>query len=74
MNASDLSPAARLIAPAGAADAKPLWLARDPAWVERAALSPAQLAWVAAQGFKGQPRKQVLIPDASGALAGAVIG
>jgi leucyl aminopeptidase len=74
MNASDLSPAARLIAAEGTPDAMPLWLARDAGWIDRAGLSSAQQAWVAAQGFKGQPRKQVLIPDAGGALGGAVIG
>jgi leucyl aminopeptidase len=61
-----------------AADAKkkslPIWLARNAGWVREAQLSAAQKAWVEAQGFKGGPRKHLLLPGPEGGLAGAVLG
>ncbi len=62
-----------------AADSKkkkslPVWLARDAGWVREAPLSAAHKAWVEAQGFKGGPRKHLLLPGPDGSLAGAVLG
>ncbi|MDX2202125.1 MAG: leucyl aminopeptidase family protein [Hyphomicrobiaceae bacterium] len=74
MNASETSPAQRLIAQENSADARPLWLTRGELAADGAGLTPAQRAWLAAQGFKGQARRQVLLPGADGAIAGAVIG
>ncbi len=66
-------PSSDLLA-ADTAGARPIWLARDAEWTARAALSPSQKAWVAAQGFKAQPRRHVLLPAEDGAIAGAVMG
>ena len=52
----------------------PVWLARDARWAREAPLTVAQRAWVAAQGFQGGNRKHLLLPNADGALAGAVLG
>ncbi len=45
-----------------------------PPGLREAQLSAAQKAWVEAQGFKGAPRKHLLLPGPEGALAGAVLG
>ena len=37
-------------------------------------LSPAQSAWLAAQGFQGAARKLVMVPGADGQIAAAVLG
>ena len=69
-----VAPAAVLLA----ADAKkrsiPVWLARNAGWLREAPLTPAQKAWVEAQGFKGGARKHLLLPGPEGALAGIVLG
>jgi len=67
------APSAQLLATRGATG-RAVWLARGSAWSEATGLSPAQKAWAEAQGFKAQPRRHVLLPDAEGGIAGAVIG
>ena len=67
-------PAAVLLPADGKKKSIPIWLARNAAWVREAPLTPAQKAWVEAQGFKGAPRKHLLLPGPDGSLAGAVLG
>ena len=66
-------PSTRLLAPEGTAG-RALWLARSTAWAEMQGLTPAQRAWAEAQGFKAQARRQALLPDAEGGIAGVVAG
>ncbi len=67
-------PAAILLAADTKKKSVPIWLARNAGWVREAPLSAPQKAWVEAQGFKGGPRKHVLLPGADGAIAGVVLG
>jgi leucyl aminopeptidase len=67
-------PAAVLLAADTGRQSIPIWLARDAGWAGKAQLSEAQRAWVEAQGFKGGPKKHLLLPGADGTLAGAVLG
>ena len=67
-------PAAVLLPADGKKKSIPIWLARNAAWVREAPLAPAQKAWVEAWGFKGAPRKHLLLPGPDGSLAGAVLG
>ncbi len=69
------SEAAAVLAPAdGKKKSVPIWLARDPRWVEEAQLTAMQKAWVQGQGFKGTGKKHLLLPGADGTLAGVVLG
>jgi leucyl aminopeptidase len=55
--------------------AVPLWLATDGALAALLqALPPPQAAWVRAQGFAAERHRLQLLPDASGAVAGAIVG
>jgi leucyl aminopeptidase len=73
-----LTASAAVFAPsADAASGTPhnLWLARSsPGADDLKLLSPAQRAWLAAQGFKATSRRTALLPDVAGGLAGAVLG
>ena len=74
-SATEASPASLVLAEEAAAGAaRPVWLVRDAQGLERAGLTPAQRAWIAAQGFKGQARRHVLLPASDGGIAGAVLG
>jgi len=66
--------AAVLLAPDAKRKSVPIWFARNDRWTSEAPLSNAQRAWLDALGFKGAPRKHVLLPGPDGALAGAVLG
>jgi leucyl aminopeptidase len=58
-----------------AAPARPVVLvpaADTAAWLERA--EPAARAWLGGQDFRGERGRLVILPDASGAPAGAVLG
>jgi leucyl aminopeptidase len=72
-NAMTTDPASRHLAPEGTSG-RALTLARGPSWADGAGVTPAQKAWAEAQGFKAQARRQVLLPDADGGIAGAVLG
>jgi leucyl aminopeptidase len=53
----------------------PLWLATEASYAALLqALAPAQAAWARAQGFAAERHRLQLLPDAEGALAGAVLG
>jgi leucyl aminopeptidase len=57
------------------AAATPLWLLYEddvPAWA--AAQSPSQRQWLGEQRFSGERHRVILLPDAAGALVGAVGG
>ncbi len=55
--------------------AKPIWLVRQGQPLdELAALAARHRAWLAAQGFGGQPKRIVLLPAADGTPEGAVLG
>ncbi len=57
------------------AAARPLWLAADTgSEVRLPGASAAQLAWLAASGFKPAVKKQALLPAAGGAVGGVVLG
>jgi leucyl aminopeptidase len=57
------------LAPAGAQGALPIWCVSD---IE--ALPGAARAWAQATGFEPASGKHLLVPDASGGIAGAVLG
>ncbi len=59
---------------ADAADAKSLWLATSASPDDLTGAPPTARAWLKAQDFKLAGRKIALLPDASGRLAGAVLG
>jgi leucyl aminopeptidase len=53
----------------------PLWLATDGTYPELLrSLPPVQAAWAQAQGFASERHRLLLLPDAAGAVAGAVLG
>jgi leucyl aminopeptidase len=53
----------------------PLWLATDGSYPELLrSLPPVQAAWAQAQGFASERHRLLLLPDAAGAVAGAVLG
>jgi len=53
----------------------PLWLATDSSYVELLqSLPSSQAAWARAQGFAAERHRLQLLPDAGGALAGAILG
>ncbi|MGR3485897.1 MAG: leucyl aminopeptidase family protein [Paracoccaceae bacterium] len=54
-------------------DARPLHLVTPEGWPDLD-LSPAQRAWAQAHGFAGQPGRLLTLPDAQGAVAGALLG
>ena len=53
--------------------ARPIHLVRKGKLAE-AGLSPAAMAWAAANGFDGEPGKALLLPSADGQVAGALFG
>ena len=53
----------------------PLWLATDSGYAALLqSLPPMQAAWVQAQGFGSERHRLQLLPDCTGAVAGAVLG
>jgi leucyl aminopeptidase len=53
----------------------PLWLATDSGYAALLqSLPPMQAAWVQAQGFGSERHRLQLLPDSTGAVAGAVLG
>jgi leucyl aminopeptidase len=53
----------------------PLWLATDGSYVDLLqSLPTSQAAWARAQGFAAERHRLQLLPDAGGALAGAILG
>jgi leucyl aminopeptidase len=61
------------IAPQG--DGIPLWLATDASYAALLqSLTPMHAAWTKAQGFSAERHRLHLLPDAEGALVGAVVG
>ncbi|HEV7985332.1 MAG TPA: hypothetical protein VGP20_04145 [Steroidobacteraceae bacterium] len=53
----------------------PLWLATDGNYAELLqSLPPSQAAWAKAQGFTAERHRIQLLPDAGGAIAGALLG
>jgi len=56
-------------------DSVPLWLLYEDGIDEwRRAQTPSNAQWLAAQNFKGEKHRVVLLPDSAGGLAGAVAG
>jgi len=75
MMISDRRPDEVLIAPGEGVGGVPIWLAGQGDWKTALAHLPeAQLAWLEANGFDGAARKYVMLPGASGALEGVVLG
>ncbi len=68
--------AAQVFAQGAGEDADiPLWLAKLGHSLEgQAKLTAAQKTWLTAQKFSGAAKKQVLLPDAGGALSGVAFG
>lgn len=57
------------------AGATPVWLASEAEPMPRdVAANEAHAKWLDAQRFKGQARRQVLLPGADGSIAGVVLG
>src|SRR5271154_5684315 len=53
----------------------PLWIATDSGCAAlMQSLPPMQAAWAQAQGFASERHRLQLLPDATGAVAGAVLG
>jgi leucyl aminopeptidase len=53
----------------------PLWIATDSGYISlMQSLPPMQAAWAQAQGFASERHRLQLLPDASGAVAGVVLG
>lgn len=68
-------PNSLLAASAAPADCRPLWLVPENRWsAVRAALGAPQQQWLAAHGFQAERQRLVPLPDAGGAIAGAVLG
>ena len=66
---------ASLLKPDQTESAVPLWLASESTLAEvLAALAPAQATWVRNQGFQAEKGRIVAIPDAQGAVCGALAG
>ncbi|HXR20205.1 MAG TPA: leucyl aminopeptidase family protein [Steroidobacteraceae bacterium] len=56
-------------------DAIPLWLVTDSGYATLSqSLPPMQAAWARAQGFGSERHRLQLLPDSTGAIAGAVLG
>jgi leucyl aminopeptidase len=67
----DLHP---LLAPTGTAGASPIWCVDSDTWpAVRESLPPAARAFADAAAFEPKPGSQLLLPDAGGAIAGALL-
>jgi leucyl aminopeptidase len=63
-----------LVAGDGGKTSRPVWFARGAGWSANAPLSSTHKAWLDAQGFKGNGKKAVLLPQPDGSIAGVVVG